>query len=146
MEYRRLTTQDIPAVAAFAIEGMRVDLYPGLELSRLKVEFVTKHFAESFQDFHLAAFDAGRLVGAIAAAVQEPLFFNRAEAHVVMCRAVVPGVGRRLIAALRRWADQDQRVRRVIFPQEFHADPRVLRLLGRYGFTQRTTVCVFNKG
>lgn len=132
-------------MAAFAIEGMRVDLYPGLELSRLKVEFVTKHFAESFHDFHMVAFEGGRVVGAIAAAVQEPLFFARAEAHVVMCRAVVPGVGRRLIAALRRWADQDARVRRVLFPQEFHADSRALRLLGRYGFTQQMTTCVFNK-
>lgn len=123
-----------------------MDLYPSIELSRLKVEFVTKHFAESFQDFHLAAFEGSRVLGAIAAAVQEPLFFSRAEAHVVMCRAVVPGVGRRLIAALRRWADQDDRVRRVIFPQEFHADPRALRLLARYGFTQRMTTCVFNKG
>lgn len=132
-------------MAAFAIEGMRMELYPAIELSKLKVEFVTKHFAESFQDFHLVAFDGARVVGAIAAAVQETLFFSRAEAHVVMCRAVVPGVGRRLIAALRRWADEDSRVRRVIFPQEFHADPRALRLLARHGFTQRMTTCVFNK-
>lgn len=124
---------------------MRLDLYPELEISKIKVEFVAKHFADSWHDFHLVAFDAGRVVGGIAAAVQEPLFFGRAEAHVVGCRAVVPGVGRRLIAALRKWADTDSRVRRVIFPQEFHADPRALKLLARYGFTQHAISCVYNK-
>lgn len=147
MEYRRITIEDVPKVSAFAIEGMRVELYPGINLSRLKVEFVTKHFAESWADFHLVAFDgAGKVVGAIAAVVSEILFFDRAEAHVVMCRATVPGVGRRLIAALRRWVDTDDRVRRALFPQEFHADPRALKLLARYGFTQQMVTCVFNKG
>lgn len=146
MEYRRITADEVPAVAAFAIEGMRADLYPGITLSQIKVAFVTRHFAESWQDFHLVAFDGGKVVGAIAAAVSDILFFDRAEAHVVMCRAVVPGVGRRLIAALRKWSDSDERVRRVLFPQEFHADPRALKLLARYGFTQHVTTCVYNKG
>lgn len=135
----------MPAVAEFAIEGMRADLYPGLRLSRKKVDAVVEHFRGSWTDFHLVAFDKGKVAGAIAAAVQELLFFERAEAHVVMCRAVVPGVGRRLIAALRAWAGSDIRVRRVQFPQEFHADPRAVRLLARYGFTQCVTTCVFNK-
>lgn len=146
MEYRRITVAEVPAVAAFAIEGMRVDLYPGISVSDLKVAFVARHFAESWQDFHLVAFEDGKVVGAIAAAVSDILFFERAEAHVVMCRAVVHGVGRRLIAALRKWADTDDRVRRVLFPQEFHADPRALKLLARYGFTQHVTTCVYNKG
>lgn len=146
MEYRRITADEVPAVAAFAIEGMRMDLYPGLSVSDLKVAFVIRHFAESWQDFHLAAFDGTRMVGGIAAAVCEPMFLGGAEAHVVMCRAVVPGVGRRLIAALRKWADTDSRVRRVLFPQEFHADPRALRLLARYGFAQHVTTCIYNKG
>ena len=147
MEYRRITLAEVPSVAGFAIEGMRVDLYPGIELSKLKVEFVTKHFAESWADFHLVAFDGtGKVVGAIAAVVSELLFFDRAEAHVVMCRATVPGVGRRLIAALRKWVDSDDRVRRALFPQEFHADPRALKLLARYGFAQQAVTCVFNKG
>lgn len=146
MEYRRITADEVPAVSAFAIEGMRVDLYPGISVSELKVAFVARHFAESWQDFHLVAFEGGKVVGAIAAAVSDILFFERAEAHVVMCRAVVPGVGRRLIAALRKWADTDDRVRRVLFPQEFHADPRALKLLARYGFTQQVVSCIYNKG
>jgi hypothetical protein len=145
VEYRRITTDEVPAVAAYAMEGMRLDLYPALRVSTIKVQFVTQHFAQSLQDFHLVAFDRGRIAGAIAAAVQEPLFFDRAEAHVVMCRATVPGAGRALIAALRKWADGAVAVRRVIFPQEFHADPRALRLLHRYGFTQQVVSCVFNK-
>lgn len=86
------------------------------------------------------------MVGGIAAAVVEMPFFERWEAHVIMCRAVVPGVGRRLIAALRAWADQDFRIKRVLFPQEFHADPRALRMLARYGFKQTVTTAIYYKG
>lgn len=68
MEYRRLTPEDMPAVAAFAIEGMRLELYPGLRVSEAKVLGVVDHFRKSVRDFHLVAFDGGRVVGAIAAA------------------------------------------------------------------------------
>ena len=145
MEYRRLKPEDMPAVAAFAIEGMRADLYPGLRLNEAKVLGVVDHFRKSCRDFHLVAFDSGRVAGAIAAVVSEMLFFERCEAHVVMCRAVVPGTGSRLIGALRAWADEQMMLRRVQFPQEFHADPRALKLLARHGFSQQVTTCVFNK-
>jgi hypothetical protein len=133
-------------VADFAIEGMRCDLYPGLRLQRAKVDHVVQHFGASQSDFHQIAVDGGRVVAALAAAVSDMLFFERSEAHVVMCRSVMPGVGRKLIAALRAWADADMRIRRVQFPQEFHADPRARRMLARYGFTQQVTTCVYNKG
>lgn len=146
MEYRKLTKADLPEAAAFAIEGMRAEMYPALRVAPAKVLALVTHFERSGHDFHLGAWHDGRLVGAIAALSSEMLLHDWCEAHVVMCRAVVPGVGRRLIGALRDWAMADPRIRRVQFPQEFHADPRALRLLARYGFQQRVTTCVLYKG
>lgn len=148
MKYRRLEVEDMPAVADFAIEGMRAELYPGLRVSRDKVLSVVDHFRRSARDFHLVAFDErGQVAGAIAALVSEMLFFERCEAVVVMCRSVMPGTSFRLFSALRAWADAQMMVRRVVFPLEFHADPRQAAVLGRrYGFTQSTETCVFEKG
>lgn len=143
---RRVTEADVPAVADFAIEGMRAGLYPGVRLSRAKVEAVIRHFAGSASDFNLVAFDdAGRVVGAVAAAVAEMLWFERCEAHVVMCRAVVPGVGRRLLRELRTWVEADMRIRRVLWPMEAGGDPRIPKLAERLGFDQHLALCAFYK-
>lgn len=144
MEYRRITPADVAQVSAFAVEGLRPDLYP-MRFSPSKVQATIEHFMRSTGDFHLAAFDGDRLVGGLAAAVYESPWFERCDATVMMCRATAPGVGRRLIAALKAWVEDDMRIRRVFFPMEFDADPRMQRFLSRYGFTQTQVVCAYHK-
>lgn len=144
--YRTLQPDDIGAVAAFAAEGMPSRDAPGLRFSPEKVRAVVEHFARTPSDFHLLAFDAGRLVGAIAACVSEMLFFERCEATVVMCQARgAPGVGRELIARLMAWTRDDFRVRRVQFPIEIQARPGFERLLRGFGFNQVHRAAVFSK-
>jgi hypothetical protein len=144
IEYRRIQPADLAAAAEFAIRGLRPDLYP-MRLAPEKVDSTIRHFMHSTTDFHLGAFDGERVVGGIAAVVTESPWFERADATVVMCQAIVPGVGRRLLAALRAWMDGDMRIRRAFFPLEFDADPRMLRLLARYGFGSSQVVCIYHK-
>lgn len=132
-------------MANFCIEGMRVHLYP-MRLSLAKVQAAVSHFMYSTSDFHLAAFDGPHVVGGIAAAVTESPWFERCDCTVVMFRAVVPGVGRKLLGAFRNWVDDDMRIRRAFVPLEFDADKRMQRLLARYGFSVTQTVCTHMKG
>lgn len=124
---------------------MRPHLYPAQRLSMDKVRAVVRHFHDSASDFHLLAFDAGRLVAAMAAAVQESLFFERGSAHLVMCRAVAPGAAPPMFKALRTWFDREPRARSLHWPQEFDAGPAMTRLMRRYGFAQRVTTCILYK-
>lgn len=144
MLLRRVTAEDIDQVAAFAIEGLRPNLYP-LHLSREKVRQWIRHFADSQRDFHLAAFDGGRIVGLIAAIVQEMPFWERWEAHVLACRAVVPGVGQRLFRELFRWVRANPLIRRLHWAMEFDAEPRMMRIAERFGFNSFHTVADFYK-
>jgi len=96
--------------------------------------------------FHLAAFNNGLVVGAIAAYVVEMPFFERCEAHVVMCRATQPGAGRILIRKMNEWFEGNMMVRRVIFPLEENADPRQALLLARFGFVRAQTNVIKYKG
>lgn len=144
--YRTLQPDDIGAVAAFAAEGMPSRDAAGLRFSPEKVRAVVEHFARTPSDFHLLAFDAGRLVGAIAACVSEMLFFERCEATVVMCQARgAPGVGRELISRLMAWARDDFRVRRVQFPVDIGARPGYRRLLSSAGFVDASQTFTFTK-
>jgi len=143
VEYRQLQPSDVDAVTAFAIEGMKPDLYSG-HLVQAKVRATVERFLEP-GGFHLLAFEGRRVVGIIAAVVSEQLWFERCAAHVIACYATATGVGRTLIQALRAWADAQFMVRRVYFPMEFHARPSMARLLARYGFTRTQTVAAYEK-
>jgi hypothetical protein len=145
VNFRRITSRDIEVVASYAIEGMQPGLYP-LHVDRAKVRAVIGAFVEpSHDNFQLAAFVGDKMVGGIAAAVMPLLFFERCEAHVVMCRATLPGAGLRLLRALRQWADADMRIRRVVWPIEFHADPRIAKMAARAGFSNQLTVATYYK-
>lgn len=146
MEYRRITKADVDQVAVFAVAGLRPELYPSLRVSQEKVRSAMLHFAGSQTDFHLAAFDGNKMVGGIAAFVAPSILFERSEATVLMLRAVVPGVGRRLIAAFKAWVDEQMHIRRVTFVEEFDAPRGLARLMARYGFKQKHTALVYLKG
>ena len=60
-----------------------------MRLSLDKVKAVVRHFAVTPADFHLAAFNDGRVVGAIAACVSEMLFFERCEARCSCAKRAV---------------------------------------------------------
>lgn len=145
MEYRRIEMADIEQAETFAIEGLRPHLY-SMVLDRSKVRATLEHFIASTQDFHLAAFDGDRIVGGIAAAVYESPWFERAEATVVMFRAVASGVGRELMARLTKWMDDNLLVRRLFMPLEFDASPAMQRLMRCWGFQSTQAVCVRYKG
>lgn len=131
----------------FAIEGMNLGAHPGLRVSREKIRAIVGHFVNSDTDFHLVAFDGKRIVGGIAAVVSEMMFFERREAHVVLCQARgIYGVGRQLAQALRAWADNDTWIRQVQWPEEMGARPGFARLLSRYGFDRVQRVCIYRKG
>jgi hypothetical protein len=146
MLIRPVTESDTEAVVDFAVSGMRTDLHPGLRLSRAKVAAVVGHFARSRSDFNrIALDDDGRVVGMLAALVTDMLWFERCEAHVVGCLATKPGAGRRMLLEFKAWADQDIRIRRVLWALDHHNDPRIERLAARYGFKPDSRTLVYTK-
>lgn len=137
---------DLAKAKPFVVAGLRVDKYP-LHLDHGKVDAVLRTFCEPHPDrFQLAAFRGDAIVAGIAAAVMPMLWFQRCEAHVVMCRSVYPGAGVRLLHALKAWVDADMRIRRIVWPMEFDADARTLRLASLCGFQHQMTLCASYKG
>ena len=144
MQFRRMTLDDLDQVAAFSMAGLRAHLYP-LWPSQEKVRHVVRHFIESETDFHLAAFDGERMVGGIAAAVTEMLWFERCEATVVMFRAQTAGVGAGLLDDMKTWAARDMRIRRVQIACEFDAPKAMARYLAMRGFKHQQVMAVAYK-
>lgn len=143
MELRRLRVDEIEMAAEFAIAGLRPDRYP-MHLDLDRVLSVAKAIVESPRDFHLAAFESGRLVGGVAAVVSPLPFWERCEAHVVMLRAE-RGVGLRLVRALRQWFMGNPMLRRLQWPMEDDADDRIKRLAAACGFGRTMSVAIAYK-
>lgn len=149
LTYRKINAADVEQVAAFAIVGMRPQRYP-LVMSNERIKATIKHFMNSATDYHLAAFDeAGRMVGGIALYVAQMPWFERAEAHIVMLFATVPGAGFRLMREAMRWVAQHMGIRRVLWPLEDDVTTveaqRIERIAQRYGFNRRQTVMLAYK-
>ena len=146
MQYRRLLQSDLTQAQAFVTEGLRAERYPTLLVSPARISALLEQFLGSFQHYHMVAVDGPAIVGGLGALTLDSPFFERSETHVVMCRAIAPGVGRHLIEAYRNWVDDMPFIRRAFFPMECDARPGMARLLRRYGFTTTVPVGVFYKG
>lgn len=146
MDYRRINPEDISHVTEFVIQGLRPDLYP-LHLSKTKIRSACEFFMKSQADFHLAAFDGGKMVGGIAVHVAEMLWFQRSEAHVVMFFATVPGVGFKLLRAAMQWVHGHIGIRRVLWPLEDDAPSQRMQSIAarRFGFNRSQQVLLFYK-
>jgi hypothetical protein len=145
---RPFVDSDGDAVVAFAIEGMRPTLYPHVILSEPKVRAMVDHLARGGpRVFQAAAFDEGGHVLALVGAVVQPmLWFERDEAHVVVCRSIVPGLGAKLIGQMMAWAAAKMNVRQVSFAMEPDADGRQLAMLRRrFGFQRSQQVALWAK-
>lgn len=141
--YRRATEADIDALAAFAIDGLRPERQPML-MSYPKIEATIRHFIGP-NDFSLMAEEGGKILGAVALMVVEMLWFERSEAHVVMCRATRPGVGRELLKRAMDWCRDDTRIQRVVWSLEDDAPRATARLARMLGFNVTQTICVAHK-
>lgn len=137
MEFRRATPQDIDAVTAFAIRGLRPGLYP-CHLSHAKVRGVVEHFANGGAGWSLGAFEDGKPLGIAAVLVQELPWFERCEAIVVALYAERPGVGRHLIREMFKWYAESPMLRVLRWPLEFDAEPRMMKIAERFGFNSST--------
>lgn len=142
--YRRATEDDVQALADFAIAGLRPERQPML-MSPEKIEATIRHFTGP-SDFSLMAEAGGRIVGAIAVMVTEMLWFERCEAHIVMCRATMAGVGRELLRRAMAWCDDDTRIQRVLWSLEDDAPKATQRLARMVGFNTTQALCVWHKG
>lgn len=141
--FRRITADDIQAVVDYATWVLsKVDA--PMHVSPRKVRAAVEHFASTPGDFNLIAERDGRIVGAIAAFVSEMPWYERCEAHVAICHAE-PGAGLPLLRALKRWAEGEMRIRRVVWAHNADVDPRFIRLAERMGFVSQT-MSVLQKG
>ncbi len=135
--FRPLQPGEIDAAVKFAVQGLRAYRRPELLVSHDKIRAVVEHFALQRgrgTDFHLAAFVGEHIVGGIAVAVSESLWFERCDATIVMFRASVPHVGTSLLQAFRTWLARQIHVKRVFWPLEDDAPRAMARYARMHGF------------
>jgi len=130
---RRGERKDREAIIALGMEALKRDPYPGLLISRAKVEAMAQELLTGAGHCCMVCERDGVVVGAFGALVHEMTFYERKQASVVQFYCKSPGDGIKLIREGLRWLRGRRAVKMICFTVEHRADPRIGKLLRRLG-------------
>ena len=136
MNYRKATTADIPAIVEIAVESVSNDPLP-VRIDRDAMR-ETAIACLAPNHFCWVCEDEGRVVSAMAACTQASFWFERQSCSVLLYYTTKPGRGIGLIREFARWVKGRPAIKVAIFELEPGADPRLVKLLRRLGFSRES--------
>jgi len=138
---RKATTRDIPAIVRLGKQALREDPIPNTVISTAKLQATAWECVHSTTNYSWVAEVDGEVVAAVCALLQPQQVYERMQATVVQFYTTVPGWGEKLIRHFLEWAEKPG-IKAVVFMLEGNADPRIIKLLERMGFTEKMPVLV----
>lgn len=133
---RKATPSDVPAIVRLGLQALQEDAWPRVRIDPRKVEAWVKLGVSAASHFVWVAEVDGEVKGAIAAHVDDCLFYERKQATVMQFYAKdAPGEGIKLIRAFLRWARSRPAIKIIAFTLEANADPRIGKMLERLGLS-----------
>lgn len=126
---------DIPSLVEIA-RLQAAALYPRLRFDADKVKKAATEVISSASHFcHVVETD-GKVEGCIAVSVTENLWAERKHGHILFWVGIRPMSGVALLRAFLSWVETRRAVRFVGFSPDADIDPRIEKLLKRFGFEQ----------
>jgi RimJ/RimL family protein N-acetyltransferase len=140
LEIRKATAEDAPAMLAYFRQLTNETdflLFTLREASELSIES-ERDFIYSFQqDLMLVAVTAGQLVGSIT--IKQPNLWKQAHLGQLGIGVLHPywnmGIGRRLVTAGLRWAEQHREIE-IVHLSVFSNNERAIQLYRNFGFME----------
>lgn len=133
---RPATLADANAIKEMA--AVETAKYPGLLPDQKKISKLVTMAISSAKHFCWVSVDErDRPVGALVAVSSENLWAQRQNCIIALWKSEIVGDGRRLLKEFLKWVDT-RRIIRVagIVPDNNETDPRVWKLMERFGFKQ----------
>lgn len=128
---------DVQVVVDLACESVSIDPLP-VVIDRDAMAEKARYCMAPQNYLRLAKRD-GEIVGAWAAEVHSSFWHERLVCSVLLHYARVPGAWAAMARDFYRWADSRKAIRVTVMELEPGADPRMVRLLKRIGFTREST-------
>lgn len=138
---REAKTPDIPAIVSLGRQVLEENPIPNTIISTEKLKTTAWECVHSTNNYAWVAEVDGQVVAAVCALLQQQQVYERMQATVVQFYTTVPGWGEKLIRHFLEWAEKPK-VKAVVFMLDGNADPRIIKLLERMGFTEQMPVMV----
>ena len=137
---RQAIPADISAIVELGLEALKIDPYPNLVISEIKIFSLATECVSAATNFAWVAEKDGKVVGAVCAIVHPLMFYERSQASVVQIYCQYPGDGLKLLREFLRWARSRPVIKMICVTLEAKADPRIGKLLNRLGLQKELPV------
>lgn len=137
---RKAKISDMDGIVQLGLEALNNDAYEKLVIDHEKLINVARTCISSATNFAYVCEKDGEIKGAVLALVHPMLFYRRSQATVVMFYCKEPGQGAKLIRVFLRWARNRPIIKMIVFTLESRADPRIGKLLDRFGVHEELPV------
>lgn len=125
-----------------ALQAISEAPYPGLVVSRKKIEDMVRLCVSSAKHFAWVSEDGGLIGGALVAYIDECTIYERQQASVVQFYCTIHGDGRKLLDKFLAWARSRPAIKIIAFVFDTEADPRIAKLLDRKGVSRALPVFI----
>lgn len=111
--------------------------YPDLRPEVEKIRAVVRQGISGAAHFFEISISGSELKGATLAMVDDHLWAQRKQAHVLFWASEVPGDGAQMLRNLVAWARGRRAIRVIGMSPDLEVDPRALKVAERIGFERR---------
>ncbi len=142
---RQAKPYDVPDIVSLAVESVSIDPLP-VTISRTAMREMVQQCISSPAHFCWVSERNGQVVGAMVALVQPGFWFERLQCSVLLYYSREVGGMVPLFRRFASWVKERPAIKMAGFELEPNADPRLVRVLKRLGFTRESTNVTFVRG
>ena len=142
---RKATLADIPAIVDIAVESVSQDPLP-VRICRESMAETTREAISSNQHFVWVSEIDGNIVAAVGAMSERSFWYERQQCSVMLYYTRVAGEGVKLLREFARWIKSRPAIKVAVLELEPGTDPRLVKFLGKIGFSRLSTNCTYVRG
>lgn len=142
---RAATLADVPAIVDIAVESVSQNPLP-VRICRDSMAETAKEAIAGNQHFVWVSEIDGEVIAAVGAMSERSFWYERQQCSVMLYYTRVPGEGVKLLREFGKWVKSRPVIKVAVIEMEPDTDPRLLKLMGRIGFSRISMNCTYVRG
>jgi hypothetical protein len=142
---RAATLADVPAIVDIAVESVSQNPLP-VRICRDSMAETAREAIAGNQHFVWVSEIDGEVVAAVGAMSERSFWYERQQCSVMLYYTRVPGEGVKLLREFGKWVKSRPVIKVAVIEMEPDTDPRLLKLMGRIGFSRISMNCTYVRG
>jgi len=142
---RKATLADVPVIVDIAVESVTQNPLP-VRICRESMADTAREAIAGNQHFVWVSEINGEVVAAVGAMSERSFWYERQQCSMMLYYTRVPGEGVKLLREFGRWVKARPVIKIAVIEMEPDADPRLIKLINRIGFSRLSMNCTYVRG